>query len=163
MLIFPVRGKSKTVILRETREVCPFLLRNVAGSLQLPAQSWFGESQFCKSTFPLSLQLSEAIDEGCEVNFHFKTQVNDTKYLYVCKIWHGESMAGAAVVELQRRHKFSLISLLFLVGLLCFETVSSALSCLQLFVVPQKNFSIHWKKWITVSTKSHYIFRPFRL
>lgn len=83
MLIFAVRGKSKAVILREMREVCPFLLRNVAGNLQLLAQSWFGESQFCKSTFPLSFQLSEAIDGGCEVHFHFKVQVNDTKYLYV--------------------------------------------------------------------------------
>lgn len=94
---------------------------------------------FCTSTFPLIFQLSEAIDEGYEVNFHFKMQVNDTKYLYVLAIVvakFGMERAwqelGTAVVEgeLERRQKCSLISLLFLVHLLCFETVSSVLSCL---------------------------------
>lgn len=93
-------------------------------------------------------QLSEAVNESYEVNFHFKMQVNDTKYLYALAIVvakfgmeRGWQELGAAVLE--RRQKFSLISLLFLVCLLCFETVSSALSCLQLFVELQKNSFIH--------------------
>lgn len=87
---------------------------------------------FCRSTFPLLFQLSEAVNESYEVNFHFKMPVNDSKYLSVRggKVWQGERVAGAGTAVLERRHKFSLISLLFLVCLLCFETVSSVLSCL---------------------------------
>lgn len=41
---------------------------------------------FCRSTFPLLFQLSEAVNESYEVNFHFKMPVNDSKYLYVLAI-----------------------------------------------------------------------------
>lgn len=45
-----------------------------------------GKSHFVHQHFPLSFQLSDSIDEGCEINSHFKMQVNDTKYLYTLAI-----------------------------------------------------------------------------
>lgn len=86
--------------------------------------------------------LKPLIVTGYEVNFHFKMQVNDKKcLLYVPaagksymklgmeKAW--QAFGNCCGGTLGAGEKFSrLITLLFLVCLLCFETISSVLNYL---------------------------------